>query len=68
MPLEEWGLTIISAYPVAELHSIGRKIGYGVALAGLVIGAAISLTLFFLLDRQVLQLLGGEPRVGGRTT
>jgi hypothetical protein len=63
MPLEEWGLTIISAYPVAELHSVGRKIGYGVALAGLVIGAAISIALFFLLDWKVLQLLGGEPRV-----
>ena len=62
VPLEEWGLTIISAYPVAELHSVGRKIGYGVALAGLVIGAAISITLFFLLDWKVLQLLGGEPR------
>jgi methyl-accepting chemotaxis protein len=62
-PLEEWGLTIISAYPVAELHSVGRKIGYGVALAGLVIGAAISIALFFLLDWKVLQLLGGEPRV-----
>jgi methyl-accepting chemotaxis protein len=62
-PLEEWGLTIISAYPVAELHSVGRKIGFGVALAGLVIGAAISIALFFLLDWKVLQLLGGEPRV-----
>jgi hypothetical protein len=62
VPLEEWGLTIISAYPIAELHSVGRKIGYGVALAGLVIGAAISITLFFLLDWKVLQLLGGEPR------
>ena len=63
VPLEEWGLTIISAYPVAELHSLGQKIGYGVALAGLVIGAAISIALFFLLDWKVLQLLGGEPRV-----
>jgi methyl-accepting chemotaxis protein len=63
VPLEEWGLTIISAYPVAELHSVGRKIGYGVALAGLVIGAAISIALFFLLDWKVLQLLGGEPQV-----
>jgi methyl-accepting chemotaxis protein len=63
VPLEEWGLTIISAYPVAELHSVGRKIGYGVAAAGLVIGAAISIALFFLLDWKVLQLLGGEPRV-----
>ena len=62
VPLEEWGLTIISAYPVAELHSVARKIGYGVALAGLIIGAAISITLFFLLDWKVLQLLGGEPR------
>ena len=63
VPLDEWGLTIISAYPVAELHSVGRKIGFGVALAGLVIGAAISIALFFLLDWKVLQLLGGEPRV-----
>ena len=63
VPLEEWGLTIISAYPVSELHSVGRKIAYGVALAGLIIGAAISITLFFLLDWKVLQLLGGEPRV-----
>jgi methyl-accepting chemotaxis protein len=63
VPLEEWGLTIISAYPVAELHSVGRKIAFGVALAGLVIGAAISIALFFLLDWKVLQLLGGEPRV-----
>ncbi len=62
LPLEEWGLTIVSAYPVAELHSVGRKIGYGVALAGLIIGAAISIALFFLLDWKVLQLLGGEPR------
>jgi hypothetical protein len=61
-PLPEWGLTIVSAYPVEELHAVGRKIGYGVALGGLVIGAAIALTLFFLLDWKVLQLLGGEPR------
>jgi methyl-accepting chemotaxis protein len=60
--LTEWGLTIVSAYPLAELHSVGRKIGYGVALAGMVIGAGISLMLFFLLDWKVLQLLGGEPR------
>ncbi|HEY0801887.1 MAG TPA: Cache 3/Cache 2 fusion domain-containing protein [Steroidobacteraceae bacterium] len=63
VPLEGWGLTIVSAYPVAELHSVGRKIGFGVALAGVIIGAAISLVLFFLLDWKVLQLLGGEPRV-----
>jgi methyl-accepting chemotaxis protein len=63
VPLEEWGLTIVSAYPISELHSVGRKIGYGVAFAGLIIGAAISIALFFLLDWKVLQLLGGEPRV-----
>lgn len=62
VPLPQWGLTVVSAYPVAELHSVSRSVGYGVALIGIVIGAAISLTLFFLLDRQVLQLLGGEPR------
>jgi methyl-accepting chemotaxis protein len=63
LPLPEWGLTIISAYPVAELRAEGRKIGYGVALAGVILGAVISLTLFILLDRKVLHLLGGEPRV-----
>jgi methyl-accepting chemotaxis protein len=47
VPLPEWGLTIVSAYPVSELHSVGRRIGLSVALAGLVIGAAIALTLFF---------------------
>jgi methyl-accepting chemotaxis protein len=62
-PLPGWGLTIVSAYPVAELHSVGRKIGYGIALAGVILGAAISLMLFILLDWKVLQLLGGEPRV-----
>jgi methyl-accepting chemotaxis protein len=62
LPLSDWGLTIISAYPIAELHAEGRKIGYGVALAGIVLGAVISLTLFILLDRKVLHLLGGEPR------
>jgi methyl-accepting chemotaxis protein len=60
-PLPEWGLTIVSAYPAAELRAEARKIGYGVALTGVVLGAVISLTLFFLLDRKVLQLLGGEP-------
>jgi methyl-accepting chemotaxis protein len=63
LPLPEWGLTIVSAYPAAELRAEGRKIGYGVALAGVVLGTAISLTLFFLLDRKVLHLLGGEPRI-----
>jgi methyl-accepting chemotaxis protein len=63
LPLPEWGLTIVSAYPVAELRAEGRKIGYGVALAGIVLGAAISMTLFFVLDRKVLHLLGGEPRI-----
>ncbi len=63
VPLPEWGLTIVSAYPVSELHSVGHRIGLSVALAGLVIGAAIALTLFFLLDWKVLQLLGGEPQV-----
>ena len=62
-PLPGWGLTIVSAYPVAELHSVGRKIGYGIALAGVILGAAISVMLFILLDWKVLQLLGGEPRV-----
>jgi methyl-accepting chemotaxis protein len=60
-PLPEWGLTIVSAYPAAELRAEARKIGYGVALTGVVLGAVISMTLFFLLDRKVLQLLGGEP-------
>jgi methyl-accepting chemotaxis protein len=63
LPLAEWGLTIVSAYPAAELRAEGRKIGYGVALTGVIVGAVISLTLFFLLDRKVLQLLGGEPRL-----
>jgi methyl-accepting chemotaxis protein len=63
VPLPEWGLTIVSAYPLDELHAVSRSVGYGVGLAGILIGAAISLTLFFLLDRQVLQLLGGEPRM-----
>ncbi|HXZ58698.1 MAG TPA: Cache 3/Cache 2 fusion domain-containing protein [Steroidobacteraceae bacterium] len=62
-PLPEWGLTIVSAYPADELHAVSRSVGYGVGLAGLLIGAAISLTLFLLLDRKVLQLLGGEPRL-----
>ncbi len=62
-PLPEWGLTVVSAYPVDELHMVSRSVGYGVGLIGILIGAAISLTLFFLLDRQVLQLLGGEPRI-----
>jgi methyl-accepting chemotaxis protein len=63
VPLPEWGLTIVSAYPRAELEGLSRRIGYGVALAGLVIGIVISLVLFVLLDRQVLHLLGGEPRL-----
>ena len=62
-PLPEWGLAIVSAYPAAEMHALSRRIGYGVALAGLLIGAVISVALFFLLDRKVLQLLGGEPKV-----
>jgi methyl-accepting chemotaxis protein len=62
VPLSEWGLTVVSAYPKAELEALSRKIGYGVALAGLIIGVVISLVLFVLLDRQVLNLLGGEPR------
>jgi methyl-accepting chemotaxis protein len=61
-PLPEWGLTIVSAYPVAELQSLSRKLGYGIALAGLLVGIAISITLFWMLDRKVLHLLGGEPR------
>jgi hypothetical protein len=65
-PLPEWGLTIVSAYPVSELRAEGRKIGYSVALAGVVLGAVISLTLFFLLDQKVLHLLGGEPRIAAQ--
>lgn len=63
LPLPDWGLTIVSAYPVAEMRAEARNVGYGVALAGIVLGIVISLALFFLLDRKVLQLLGGEPRV-----
>lgn len=62
VPLREWGLTIICAYPIKELHAVSRSVGYGVGLGGILIGAVISLTLFFLLNRQVLQMLGGEPR------
>ena len=62
-PLPEWGLTIVSAYPIAELRAESRKIGYGITIAGVVLGAVISLTLFFLLDVKVLHLIGGEPRV-----
>jgi methyl-accepting chemotaxis protein len=65
-PLPEWGLTIVSAYPLAELHAQGRQIGYGVALAGIILGAVISVTLFFLLDGKVLHLLGGEPRIAAQ--
>ena len=61
-PLQGWGLTIVSAYPVDELHSVSRSVGYSVGFVGILIGAAISLTRFLLLDWQVLQLLGGEPR------
>jgi methyl-accepting chemotaxis protein len=61
-PLPEWGLMIVSAYPVAELQSLSLRIGYGIALAGLLVGIAISVTLFLMLDRKVLHLLGGEPR------
>ena len=65
-PLPEWGLTIVSAYPMAELRAEGRTVGYGIVLAGVVLGAVISMTLFFLLDRQVLHLLGGEPRIAAQ--
>jgi methyl-accepting chemotaxis protein/methyl-accepting chemotaxis protein-3 (ribose and galactose sensor receptor) len=65
-PLPEWGLTIVSAYPVAELRAEGRTIGYGIALAGIILGAVISVALFVLLDNKVLQLLGGEPRVAAQ--
>jgi methyl-accepting chemotaxis protein len=65
-PLTEWGLTIVSAYPVAELRAEGRTIGYGIALAGVFLGAVISIALFVLLDRKVLQLLGGEPLVAAK--
>lgn len=61
-PLPEWGLTIVSAYPTAELRSTGLKIGYSVLLAGVILGGIIAIALFVLLDRTVLQLLGGEPR------
>lgn len=61
-PLPEWGLTIVSAYPSSELRSLGRKIGYGVLVGGVILGAIIAIALFILLDRTVLQLLGGEPR------
>jgi hypothetical protein len=60
--LPEWGLTLVSAYPAAEMQSLSHRIGYGVALAGVLIGAVISLVLFLLLDSKVLKLLGGEPR------
>jgi hypothetical protein len=62
LPLPEWGLTIVSAFPRTEMEGLSRKIGYGVALSGLIIGVVISLVLFVLLDRKVLHLLGGEPR------
>jgi methyl-accepting chemotaxis protein len=61
-PLPEWGLTIVSAYPVAEMQSLSRRIGYVVGLVGLLIGVVISAAMFVLLDRKVLHLLGGEPR------
>lgn len=65
-PLERWGLTIVAAYPRTQLRSAGNKIGYGVAIGGVVMCLAILLTLFLLLnsllDRTVLQLLGGEPK------
>jgi methyl-accepting chemotaxis protein len=63
VPLPEWGLTIASAYPAGELKTLSRSIGYGIALAGLLIGAVISITLYLLMERKVLHLLGGEPRV-----
>ncbi|MEP7042942.1 MAG: Cache 3/Cache 2 fusion domain-containing protein [Dokdonella sp.] len=62
-PLPEWGFTIVAAYPVAELDSLGARIGYGVIAGGLLLAALIAVALFFLLDRKVLQLLGGEPQV-----
>jgi len=65
-PLPEWGLAIVSAYPVSELQAEGRQIGISVALAGVILGAVISVALFFLLDRQVLHLLGGEPRAAAQ--
>lgn len=61
IPLAEWGLTIVAAYPIAELHAEGRQAGYGVALSGLILGVVISIVLFILLDRKVTNLLGGEP-------
>jgi len=62
-PLPEWGFTIVAAYPVAELDSLGARVGYGVIAGGLLLAALIAAALFFLLDRKVLQLLGGEPQV-----
>jgi len=62
-PLPEWGFTIVAAYPVAELDSLGARISYGVIAGGLLLAALIAAALFFLLDRKVLQLLGGEPQV-----
>jgi methyl-accepting chemotaxis protein len=66
IPLAEWGLTIVAAYPIAELHAEGRRAGYGVALSGVILGVVISIMLFFLLDRKVTNLLGGEPSDAAR--
>src|SRR5258708_9216952 len=60
-PLPEWGLTIVSAYPVAEIRAEGRKIGYGASLAGVILGAVISAAPVILLDGKVLPLLCPPP-------
>ena len=61
LPLSDWGLTIVSAYPKAEMQNASRRIGYWVVLAGVVIALIVALVLFVMLDRQVMKLLGGEP-------
>jgi methyl-accepting chemotaxis protein len=61
-PLAEWGLTIVSAYPAAEMKARWGGPGMSVAAAGVAAAVAIAVTLFLLLDRSLLRVLGGELR------
>lgn len=61
-PLPEWDLTIVSAFPAAELQQAGRPVGLAIAGAGMAAALGIAAVLFVLLDRGVLWMLGADPR------
>jgi methyl-accepting chemotaxis protein len=62
LAIPAWNYTVVAGYPLDELNEPVEKVTRILLLSGAVLAVIISAVIYFLLDKNVITLLGGEPK------